>query len=144
MVELREFDRADSITVTTIRPNTTVTPSAITSANPCSSWKSRRNRVISGRRLFSQFVVVSSHGRFVDALIRRDVPEEKGGKAAGETAFPLWNRDALRSGELPGEGCDTLESTVSVVPSHRPVNTDCLPPKGGVRAGRNRSAPPDF
>src|SRR5438876_8120462 len=47
MVELREFDRADSITVTTIRPNTTVTPSAITSANPCSSEKSRRNRLIS-------------------------------------------------------------------------------------------------
>src|SRR6266576_2782910 len=43
MVAVREFDRADSITAMTIMHNTTVTPSEITSANPSSSRKSRRD-----------------------------------------------------------------------------------------------------
>src|SRR4051795_4974633 len=47
MVELRWFDRAASITVTTVMLKTTVTPSAITSAKPRWSCSTRRKRFVS-------------------------------------------------------------------------------------------------
>src|SRR5882724_7256532 len=48
----------------------------------------------------------------------------------------------LEAASFPERGLRHPNPLVPVAPSHRPVNNDGLPPKGGVRAGQNRSAPP--
>src|SRR5439155_14009361 len=102
MVELREFDRADSITVTTIRPNTTVTPSAITSANPCSSEKSRRNRLISDPPLL--VITWCEFARSIrGCLDPQDGPAELEVGGRLERPPSHYGTETVRSGELPGE-----------------------------------------
>src|SRR2546425_2950976 len=94
MVALREFDLADSMTVTTLMLKTTVTPRAMTSANPCSSPKRRRSGLISDPRAVPQ----------VDGVRELVLVDRASLEAHGEVE--LERREAAAAGIVRKDGKD--------------------------------------